>query len=153
MSSFKKDYPVLHGLFGHVLNIRGWLDWVRMKKQTRSLYQMLARIFVVQKAAGEANPFESALSKYQLSEEELFQQQKGLVRLAWILAVIGFLMLFYGVFSAFHQVSRAVIIACVMGGIALVLSFRYHYWSYLIQIRQLNCPIKEWFFAGLLRKK
>jgi len=153
MSSFKKNYPTLHGLFGHVLNLRGWTDVSRLWTHAATVGQMVKRLFYFPSNDAKTASFTYAQKKFQLSEQALVHQQTGLHRLAWILFILGIPMIGYGVYSACFGWSRAVVVACVMGGISWVLAFRYHYWAYLISRRQLGCSIKEWFCRGILGKK
>jgi len=153
MSSFKENYPTLHSLFGHVLNLRGWTDVSRLRTHASALGKMVARLFYFPSSEVKKASFIHAQKKFQLNEHALVQKQKGLHRLAWILFVLGVPMFAYAVYLGCSDFSRVVIVAFVMGGISWVLAFRYHYWAYLISRRQLDCSIKEWFFSQILRKK
>ncbi|PJD92568.1 MAG: type IV secretion protein IcmV [Legionella sp.] len=112
---------------------------------------MIERFFVVRpKSKANAETFEYAAAKYNLDEEALKAKAKGLQRLSYSLVVMALFLFFYAVYQLFNGSLRGVLISFVEVGIALVLAFRYHFWSFQIKSRKLGCGIKEWWnsFSG-----
>ncbi len=153
----KKDSPapkpasktkrVIHWFF----KPREWSDWDRSKSIARFFLEMIERFFVVRPQSEEkAETFDNAVAKYNLDEASLKAKAQGLERLSYSLVAVGVFLFFYAIYQLFYGSTRGMLIAVAETGIALVLAFRYHFWSFQIKSRKLGCSFKEWLdsFSG-----
>ena len=91
------------------------------------------------------------MSDLALTEDELNNRARGLLRLSYLMLVITLLFLAYTVYLGFHGSLKAILIAAMETIVAGTLAFRYHFWHFQIQQRQLGCSVKQWtqsFFRG-----
>ena len=127
-------------------NPRVWGDWDRCKSMSQYFLEMIERFFVIRgKSKRRSESFEHAVAKFDLDEKTLQAKAKGLERLSYTLAGLACFLFFYTVYQICFGSLRGAIIAFVEIGLALVLAFRYHFWSYQIKERKLGCSVKDWF--------
>ncbi len=139
-------------VFFRIFNLRSWADWDRMKAFTLYLIAGFKKFFVPQKNKAWES-FAVAAKRLKLSEKELVERQKGLLRLSIVMLVIAFLLFAYTVYLLVSGGYRGSIVSFVVTLIALVLAFRYHFWYFQIKERKLGCTIHEWFKQGLMGGK
>lgn len=142
----------LGSLFTKIIDIRQWLDWSRVKSFTLYLVNGFSRLFVSQKKA-KSESFEAAKTKLHLSDENIMAKQRALFRLSIIMLVSAFLILLYAGYQIYYGSIKAFLVSIVVVLIALVLSFRYHFWYYQMKHHRLGCSFNEWFRRGLLGEK
>jgi intracellular multiplication protein IcmV len=139
-------------VFRRIFNIRAWFDFDRVKSFTIYLGNGLKRMFVPQtNVKGES--FEEAMTRLNLSEEDLISKQSALYRLSVLMCGAASFIFAYAVYHLFYGSYRAVIVSLVIMMIALVLAFRYHFWYFQIKERKLGCSISEWYRQGLMGGK
>ncbi|MCR9192854.1 MAG: type IVB secretion system protein IcmV [Gammaproteobacteria bacterium] len=133
-------------LFLWLFNPRAWGDWERTKSTAQYFLAMIERFFVLRKKSKKyAETFDGAVAKFDLDEEALKAKALGLKRLSYSLLVMAIVLFSYTVYQLLFGSFRGVIIAGVETGLALVLAFRYHFWSFQIKKRKLGCGFKEWY--------
>lgn len=138
-------------LISRAINVRQWFDWDRLKGFTLYLGNGFRRFFVPQKET-QAESFEEAKAKFNLSEEEISIKQKALYRLSILMILCAFLIFTYAVYQIFWGSLNAFIASIVVGFIALTFAFRYHFWYFQMKQHKLGCTFKEW-YRGLLGEK
>lgn len=127
-------------------NPRAWGDWEGSKAISLYFLSMIERFFVLRgKNKRRSESFEHAVAKFDLDEKALQTKATGLRRLSYTLVAVAAFLFFYTLYQLCFGSLRAAIIALVEVGIALVLAFRYNFWSYQIKQRKLGCSFKEWF--------
>lgn len=135
-------------VFNRIINVRSWFDWDRTKSLSRYLLDGFKKFFVPQKVE-ERMSFEAVKKQLNLSDGELFQRQKGLLRLSILMLVIAFLIFVYDVYLFLVGGYLGGLLGLVIMLIALALAFRYHFWYFQIKERKLGCSIQEWYKQGL----
>lgn len=147
----KKKQSAIVRTFNRVINIRGWLDFERVRSFTLYLLNGLKRLFVPQ-PQGADKPFEAVVKKMQLTEEDLILKQRALKRLSILMVTIAVIVESYALYLLFNAYFSAAILSVVVGMLALVLAFRYHFWYFQIKQRKLGCTLLEWYEQGLRGK-
>lgn len=139
-------------LFKKIFNVRAWADWDRMKRLTLSIFSSSKRLFIIDEATTKET-FLQAQKRLHLSASQLLARQQGLSRLAYLMLVMAIGLLGYAFYQAIYGSIQAMVVSLVVMGIALVLAFRYHFWSFQIRQRKLGCSVREWFRVGILGEK
>jgi len=143
----------MHRLRKYFFNWEGLLDWQRTKAYTASLYQLAKSFFVIDHSKIGTAQFEDMVARFQLSEEDLIKQKKGMIRLARVMLCVAILILSYCFYQVMYGGWRAVLVAAVLVGVALTLSFRYYFWAFQINERKLGCSFREWYRKDVLGGK
>jgi intracellular multiplication protein IcmV len=91
--------------------------------------------------------FDEAVNRLGLTQADIKSRMREFKFLAWVL-----LFLFFGLvgYTGMHILEGnwfAVLPSLVISCIALVLSFRYHFWYYQVKNGKLGCTFKEWWAA------
>tara|TARA_Y100000588_G_scaffold192606_1_gene206625 strand:- start:251 stop:706 length:456 start_codon:yes stop_codon:yes gene_type:complete len=147
----KKSSRTTHVL-KRVFNVRSWLDWVRVKGWAIYFIQAVKKFFVPQPSQpGES--FAAAMVKYHLTEEDVQSRQRSLQRLSHLMFGIAVLIFIYSVYHLYLFNFLAFLLSFIVMSIALVLAFRYHFWSFQLKQRKLGCTLQEWYNQGLMGKK
>jgi intracellular multiplication protein IcmV len=134
--------------FSRIMNFRLWSDYDRTKSMTQYYVGLIKRLFLPKpKKATES--FESAMSRLNLTENDLKQQQKGLFRVTIIMLIMAVLLFSYAIYHVLYGTLLAAGVSIVLTMLALVLAFRYHFWYFQIKQRKLGCSINEWFKYGV----
>jgi intracellular multiplication protein IcmV len=139
-------------VFSRIINVRTWADWDRVKFYTTYLGEGISRLFVPVKAK-EIESFDAAMSRLNISEADLLVKQNALLRLSRLMVAIAVLIFAYCGYHLFQGAFRAAIISFIVMLIALVLSFRYHFWYFQIKKRKLGCTLSEWWRQGLMGER
>ena len=148
----KKQNSRIVTILGNVFNFRSWMDLERIKAFTRYLALGFKGMFIPQSNT-EAENFDEALQRMNITEEELKAKQSALFRLSLLMCGAALAILSYAIYHVFYGSFKAVIISLVLMVIALTLGFRYHFWYFQIKERKLGCTFKEWYRKGLLGEK
>jgi intracellular multiplication protein IcmV len=135
-------------LFNRIINIPSWIDWDRTKSLSLYLLDVFQKLIVLKKA-GASTSFEAVTKQLNLSDEDLLQRQKGLLRMSLLMLLIAFLIFFYDMYLFIVGGYLGGLLGLVLMLIALTLAFRYHFWYFQIKHRKLNCSLKEWYKQGL----
>tara|TARA_Y100000588_G_scaffold238859_1_gene252595 strand:- start:106 stop:564 length:459 start_codon:yes stop_codon:yes gene_type:complete len=140
----KKPFNRTATLLGKIFDVKAWFDWGRVKASTVFIKHGFSRL-VSNKNQEQQASFEAAKKKWGLSEEELESKQKALYRLSLLMGIFSLLLLAYSFYHFFYGQLLAFSLSLIVTGISLVLTFRYHYWQYLIKQRKLKAPFNEWY--------
>lgn len=136
------------GFFRRTFNFRYWADFDRTKSITGYILEVIKN-FILPKSNKNVESFESAVSRWNLTEKELENRQKGLMRLAIIMLVLAFSLVCYAIYHIFYGSLYAMGVSIVLALLALMLAFRYHFWQFQIRQRKLGCTIQEWYEVGI----
>lgn len=148
----KKSGSRIIRVLSRIFNFRYWLDWDRIKSFTLALGNGIKSLFLPEQAAKDES-FKEAATKLKLTDADLTIKQNALWRLSIIMVAAAALILMYTGYQLFYGTYKAAIVSFVVMLIALVLAFRYHFWSFQIRERKLGCTVKEWYRQGLLGEK
>ncbi len=148
-------FKTIRRVFGNVFNFKAWLDVDRTISVSRYLKQGVKHMFVPQHRAFEnelnsKHAFDEQVKRWNLTEEELANRQKGLYRLSLTMLAFASLMIIYIVYQLFFGGILAVLFSLMLLCLSLALSFRYHFWYYQIKTRKLGSSVQDWFKNGLL---
>ena len=137
-----------------IFNVRGWLDYDRIRAFTSYLGTGIKKMTVPQKptAKNKRQSFSDMAIKMGLTKEQLQARGKGLYRLSLLMSAIGLCLFGYCIYHLFYASFKAAIVSFVVSLIAEVLAFRYHFWYFQIKEHKLGCTFKEWYQQGLLGK-
>lgn len=131
-------------VLSHIINLRSWFDWDRMKSLTLFLWYGAKKFFVPQQGT-EKESFEAAKKRLHLTDADLLVRQKGLLRVSILMVVFAFLFLLYALYHFYCHSIKGGILSLVVMLVALTLAFRYHFWYFQIKERKLGCSIHEWY--------
>jgi intracellular multiplication protein IcmV len=147
----KKQPSAIVRTFNRIINVRGWFDYERIRAFTLYLFNGLKSLFVPQpKAASES--FETVMKRMQLTEQDLILKQRALRRLSIIMVCIASIVEIYALYLLINAYFPAALLTIVVGLLALVFAFRYHFWYFQIKQRKLGCTLLEWYEQGLRGK-
>ena len=140
-------------LFASIFRVRIWSDWDRTQSFFSYIAQMFRHLFILKKTQDSSLTFEDVINKQQLTQEHLDIKAQDLHRLSVYMLLASFFMLIYVIYQFFYGTIAVILLSLIVWMIALVLAFRYSYWMFIIQSRNLNCSIFSWFKHLKLRKK
>lgn len=140
------------GLFKKIFNVRTWVDWDRTKTAAGYLKHSINIFFFIQPKE-KAEPFDEAMVRFNLTEDELLNQKKGLYRLSLIMVGVAFLLFLYAISQFVYGSWMSIVLSFVLVSLALVFAFRYHFWYFQIEQRRLGFTLSEWFNQGLLGRR
>jgi len=140
-------------LFSRIFNVRQWSDWDRSQSTASYLWERLTLLFVVKDKKENAESFEAAKRRLNISDKQLEERKKSLYLLAWIMAILALAIFIYAIYQLFFGTYQAALISAVLSFVALGLFFRYHFWYFQIKNKKLGCTFSEWFYQGLLGRK
>ncbi len=142
---------VISGIF----NLRMWIGADGVKSFWWLIVAAVKRMFVpnAQKSMGNTETFSEAQTRLSLSDEALARRGTALFRLSILLGTIGFLLFFYAVFQLFYGSFHGFLLTLSLTGLAFVIAFRYHFWSFQIKERKLGCSLREWYQYGVRGEK
>lgn len=132
---------------GYVFNFRvsKWLGLDQIKSSTRGIMSFGLDVFTPEQP-NNAETFEEALVRLNITEEQLLQRKKEFLALMIFFLLIATAIFIYSIFIAYSYKN---FIGFIMGFAvtiyALTLAFRYHFWIYQIKHRKLGCSLRDWF--------
>lgn len=144
----KKHYSRTGRFITRIFNIRAWSDYDRTKANTVYVGRSIKNLFIL-RPPGQEESFEQAQKRLGLSEQDLLEKQKALLRLSIIMCVGALALCVYALYNFYTLNLKSGFISLVVMSIALVLAFRYHFWFFQIKQRKLGCSIQEWIHQGL----
>ena len=130
-------------VLSHLINLRSWFDWDRMKSLTLFLWFGIKKFFVPQQGA-EGESFEAAVKRLKLTDADLLVRQKGLLRISLLMVFFALLFFAYAIYLFVGHSFKGGILSLVVMSIALTLAFRYNFWYFQIKKRKLGCSIHDW---------
>ncbi|MFC3909586.1 type IVB secretion system protein IcmV [Legionella dresdenensis] len=134
-----------------IFDFRRWIDYERIRAFSLYLLGGFKKMFIPSpQNKGNAQSFEQAAAAQKLTEEDITARQAGLYRLAILMILMAILVFGYTVFQLINENYKATLISMIVGFIALVLAFRYHFWYFQLKKRKLGCSLREWYRQGLL---
>ncbi len=148
----KKSFSRTAGVVRFFFDVRKWSDFDRTRRSTLYLINSFKRLFVPNSPT-ETNSFDEAVQRYNLSADDLVLQRRALWRLSMLMCVIATGVFGYALYCLTYGAQRAFFLSIIVSMIALVLAFRYHFWSFQIDNRTLGCSLKQWFREGVLGHK
>jgi intracellular multiplication protein IcmV len=156
----KKSNSRVVGVFSRIFNVRTWSDWERMKSFTFFVGHGFRSLFLFDRETTPDNEkpaltesFTAAQEQLKLTDADLLNRQKALLRLSIFMTVLALFIVTYSVYHFYYGAYRAGLLSLVVMMISIALAFRYHFWYYQIKSRKLGCTVGEWFRNGLLGEK
>lgn len=139
-------------LFNNIFRFRAWSDFDRSLSTGSYFANSFKRLFTVQEK-GSAESFNEAMSRYNLTEQQLDARKNGFYRMALLMVIIAIGLFSYMFYNLFYGALLAALVSSFVGMLAMALAFRYHFWYYQLKSRKLGCSLKEWFSVAILGKK
>ena len=133
-------------LVKRLFNVRGWVDFDRVRTGGQWIISAASTYFIPQQAR-VTESFDEAKRRLNLTDKDLHQRQVGLLRLSLIMLGAGLLVFCYAIYNLFYAHYTSVLLSLVVTGLALVLAFRYHFWYFQIKQHKLGCTLPEWFHS------
>jgi intracellular multiplication protein IcmV len=142
-------------VLGDVFNFRMWLGADALRSFWQFIVTAVQRMFVPSShsASDQDETFEQAQARLGLSDEVLISRQIALFRLSLLLFVLGIILFSYAFFQLFYGSLHGFLLTLSVAGLALVISFRYHFWAFQIKRKKLGCSLREWYRYGLRGEK
>lgn len=136
-------------------NFRMWMGADGLKSFWQFIVTTAKRLFVPNshKMTESDETFAAAQARLGLSEEALVSREKALHRMAVLLFSIAVLLFFYAIFQLIYGSFHGFFLTVALVGLACVIGFRYHFWSFQIKERKLGCSLREWYRYGLRGEK
>ncbi len=129
------------------INPSAWFGYSLFLAQIQSTWEMVKGLFTIP-VPQRVETFEEAVDRFGLSESDLVKIHRRYLIFAYLfglLAVISLIAAGYFLFK--KHAFLAFVLAITVAMLFLVNGFRYHFWAFQIQFRQLGCSFREW-WAG-----
>lgn len=141
------------GIASRVFSFREWIDFDRIRTFTLYVMGGLRRMFVPQQESikDKGQSFRKAVEQQNLNQDDLKKRQQALLRLSMLMLFLAFCIFGYAIYQLVYGSFKAVLVSLAVTLIALVLSFRYHFWYFQIKERRLGCTINEWYRKSFKR--
>lgn len=139
----KRHYSNTRRIFKTVFNLRGLIDFDRTKNTLAQILD-LGKIYFIPMKQQEKASFETEKSRLNLTDDELSAKQRSLFRLSILMLCVAVIVFFYALYQFLYGTILGAIPSCTIFGVALALSFRYHFWYYQIKERKLGCTFEDW---------
>lgn len=135
-------------VIGHIVDVRvdRWCDLPWLKKITLFLWQQSKDLFRLEEAKN-AETFEQAIDRLELTPELLAKQTQRYLILAFLFTFLTCTLLIYGVIVAFLKNWMG---ACICFSLTLYsasLTFRFYLWHFQITHQKLGCSLSDWYQA------
>lgn len=148
MGMFKK---VGHGIawaYKPAINVKAWIGWDIIKSSSRYVYNLGKGLFVPQKAE-YTETFQEALTRLNLSAEDMKLRQKEFMRLFLVYGAIGVAIVIYSLYLFYMMDFMGGLLAIVVASLAFALAFRFHFWIFQIKHKKLGCSVHEWWHSKI----
>jgi len=103
-----------------------------------------AREMIKPRQSEREETFEEAVTRLQLTEEDIQKRKKQFLNLAISFGVFAFVVLCYTVYLFWNGHILAGILGVAVTIMILTQVFRYHFWHFQMKKRKLGCTLKEW---------
>ena len=132
-------------IFNKVFKVKEWSDWDR-NISTIQYLKLFINNFV---GSGElksikSKDFEKVSKKYNLDQNKLEQQSRGLLIWSIFFLLFYFVCLFYVFYNLYNWNLKSFGIGFCISMIPLSLAFRYHFYYISIKYKRLDCTLKDW---------
>lgn len=125
-------------------NPTGWVDLDYLKYQNNVIYRTVKGVFTPP-TADKQETFEEAMKRLNLTEEDVAHTISSYRMYAFVFALFGLLIFAYAFYLLFGHHS---FLGCGLGlGVSALFfayAFKYDFWSFQMQRRQLGATFTEW---------
>jgi intracellular multiplication protein IcmV len=147
-SGFKKT-------FGTGLNPKQWVGSDQLKKDSKTLAKMVGSVLKrSKKAAKTKETFEEAVSRFNLTPDDIKKRMKSAKEIVMILLVASAFLVVYAVYQWFFLGHFIAGFTClILTVLTLSYAFREHFHLFQMRQRRLGCSYKEWLNSTFKRVK
>jgi intracellular multiplication protein IcmV len=132
-----------------LVNFPRWMDWRSVSTTATDIGKSAKGLFVPAQATRQET-FEAATRRLHLTEKDIQERMKNLLRMAVIYCVIAVGLTVYTCYLLAKGHALAGLLGTVLSLLALSFAFREHFWYFQMQQRRLGCTVKQW-LAALFR--
>ena len=126
------------------LNPSGWIDLDYLIDQNKLIFGILKALFRKPQPA-QAETFEAAMTRLELSEADVSQRASSYRKIAWFFAFFTFISFTYAFFLLFrYKTILGFLLASAMTALFAVQGYKYDFWSYQLRQRRLGATFAEW---------
>lgn len=144
-------YGIVRPFVNPIVKLPNYLDIKQLANTTKAIGGILKPLFVMPGAAEKKEEsFDEALTRLNLTEEDIAKRQQEFRRLLFVYLIIGILLFCYTFYLAWERSIHGTIATFVITLIAFVQVFRYHFWLFQLKNRKLGCTFREWWNSGIL---
>ncbi|MDP3559826.1 MAG: type IVB secretion system protein IcmV [Legionellaceae bacterium] len=141
-------------VFLHFVNVEYWTDWSRSKSSLLYVVEIFKNFFVIKKfSKTEQKEFTKVAQDLGLSDTDLARRYSYLRHLSFFMLLISLSILGYSTYHLMQGNFRASSLSFVIALIPAMLTFRYHYWAFIIENRNLATTVHDWFYKGFLGRQ
>lgn len=125
-------------------NPSAWVDYGAIKEQNRTIYSSIRNLFRPAQADREET-FEQALTRLNLTENDIAETHKAYRRYAVLFFFITLLVFIYSFFLLFrYGAIFDFLIGLSVTALLAVQAFRYDFWALQIRKRTLGLTFQDW---------
>lgn len=128
-----------------------WLDVESLKRQNVLIFGVLKNLFRTP-APVQAETFEQACKRLNLSEADIQDMIKSYRLYALLMFTVGMVVLGYTFYLLIqHQTFTGALLGLAATALFLSYAFRYDFWAFQLRTRRLGATFEEWkqhFFAS-----
>jgi intracellular multiplication protein IcmV len=135
----------MKNFLGKIFKFKEWSDWNRNKSTFSYIKESINKFLSFENfKADKAKNFQTMLTKYNVTDEQLIQQLKVFKILSLLFILFSFSLWTYIGFQIYKgDYAISFVILCI-SFIPVALAFRYHFYYTLIKSRRLDCSLKDW---------
>jgi hypothetical protein len=127
------------------VDIPRWIGYTQWQHMGRSFFALISHRFKIpSKSIKETTSFAHMVEQFQLSELDLIQRQKHFQRLMGLWYALFAMTLAYALYLMMCCVWLGAISMVALSAMTLSQAFQYHFWSFQLMQRRLNCTLREW---------
>ena len=126
------------------INPRGWLGYDLLKEQTVFLYTTIRSLFATQPIAGQAETFEEAQTRLNLTDADIKSIGENYLLYAIFYAAFAVIILGFSIYFIYLGSFAAFVLGLALSIFLVAQAFRSHFWHFQIKYRKLGCTIQEW---------
>jgi intracellular multiplication protein IcmV len=120
-----------------------WMGYKQIRESTGSLLQTLKGLFTPSKAE-TTETYQEALRRLNLTEKDIEVRKKQFTYLLLMWLVIAIAVLIYGFYLTGLGSWHGFISCVAISLIALVQTFKFHFWLFQIKQKRLGCTFRDW---------
>lgn len=130
--------------FSSKFKMSEWVDWGRIKRGGHSIEDAAKDLFIL-KSAQSVETFEEAQRRLKLTDANIAARARALLIWSMLALALSIFLFFYALYHFAYGTFQAGFLVLALTGLAISLSFRYHFWHVQIKMRKLGCSFQDWF--------
>jgi len=132
--------------FKPAVDVKSWMGYEYLKNNTRSLFFWTKELLFFKKGKRRRRKetFEQAVTRMHVTEDDLANKTKILIRHIYIYVSMAFFCFIYAFYLIFKTNICAGLLTIMLATYLVVKAYAAHFWYFEIKNRKLGCSFKDW---------